>query len=102
MSCDDECGFGIDWSRSSTNFTCSQVISYCQKYVKTYSLCDKLKSTVDYTHIIFGIIGFFSYIIMFLMYRTKSFSSVSFIYHRCMVYMEIVHMIVMIQVNNMK
>lgn len=80
-------------------FTCIQLADYCRLYNFWVPLGDRMQGSVDYIHIIFGIIGLPCYIIMFMMFRLKAYDSVSFTYHRATVYMEMVHMIVSIQVT---
>lgn len=99
MDCSTNCNFTSVLRHGSTNFTCQQLTSYCEKYTN-WTTCELIISdSVYYSQIFAGFGGLICYVLMYLTFRLPTFEGPSYLYHKSMVILELVHMAVMLQVR---
>lgn len=96
MECTDNCSFEV---YEKTNFTCPQLVDYCSAYEHWVRLKWNIDTVINISLVIAGCGALISYILMMMVFRLPSFNGVSYIYHKAIVVMEIVHMFVMAQVR---
>src|SRR5687768_13633352 len=99
MNCNVGCQFQSAYYNLITNFTCSQLIDYCQAYENWTTLDKVINDLVGIILLFAGCGGFISYILMIIVLRSPDFNGASFIYHKAIVWMELLHMFVMAEVR---
>lgn len=95
MTCSVGCQFQHIYNDGVTNFTCEQLIEYCQYYEKSINLEKKIDNCISIILLLAGCGGFISYILMLIVFRSPDFNGPSFIYHKSIAWMELIHMFIM-------
>jgi hypothetical protein len=96
VSCDK---YESHFDNGHTNFTCQELIGYCNDYTSWTKTENSIKTVVNLGLLVSGFVGIISYIIMCIVFALPYFKGASFIYHKSIAYMELVHMIIMFQVR---
>lgn len=81
------------------NIACAEWAVISAKYVDWAEKDAKVATIIYYSLIMAGLFGVISYILMSLTLRLPAFRGPSYLYHKSMAIMEILHMGVMVQVS---
>lgn len=100
MSCINDCSFQLHSDNETSKFTCQQVHDYCHAFTTWAVIESRIATCVNVSLVIAGTGALISYILMLVVFRYPCFNGATYIYHKSIVVMELVHMLVMAQVGS--